>query len=80
MSLNGYYDENGNWQRTKFCFMACRHCDCMPPSGLHYSAAHDKRLKKLDPTSDVKPIEKHQDRRCPHLGLCNTYGCDGDCQ
>lgn len=42
-SLNGYYDERGHWQRTKFCFMSCGHrCDCGPPGGLWYSAAHDK--------------------------------------
>lgn len=46
LGLNGYYDENGNWQRTKFCFVSCgQRCDCLPPGGLHYSAAHDKRLK-----------------------------------
>lgn len=41
-SLNGYYDETGHWQRTKFCFVACTHCDCGPPGGLYYSAAHDQ--------------------------------------
>jgi hypothetical protein len=49
--LNGYYDDNGNWQRTKFCFMACQRCDCQPPGGLHYSALHDHRLKRDKPPS-----------------------------
>lgn len=43
---NGYYDEHGNWQRTKFCFMSCGdRCDCGPPGGLYYSAEYDQRLK-----------------------------------
>jgi hypothetical protein len=47
--FNGYYDETGNWQRTKFCFMDCGHnCNCRPPGMLYYSAAHDKRLQKKD--------------------------------
>lgn len=41
---DGYYDDNGEWQRTKYCFMSCgAACTCMPPFGQHYSAAHDKR-------------------------------------
>ena len=34
MSLMGYYDESGHWQRTKFCFVHCgESCTCMPPFG-----------------------------------------------
>lgn len=40
---DGYYDDTGNWQRTKFCFVQCQHCTCQAPGGLFYSAAHDKR-------------------------------------
>lgn len=43
---NGYYDDTGNWQRTKFCFVQCQHCTCGPPGGLYYNTAHDKRLKE----------------------------------
>lgn len=33
--LGGYYNEQGNWVRTKFCFMSCgESCDCMPPGGI----------------------------------------------
>jgi len=30
--LHGYYDEDGSWIRTKFCFSQCppEVCDCMP--------------------------------------------------
>lgn len=29
---DGYYDENGVWQRTKFCFVDCgERCTCKPP-------------------------------------------------
>jgi hypothetical protein len=30
--LHGHYDEKGQWQRDKFCFVACppEKCDCMP--------------------------------------------------
>lgn len=42
---DGYYDDNGEWQRSKFCFVSCgAACTCMPPLGAFYSAAHDKRL------------------------------------
>lgn len=41
---DGYYDDNGDWQRSKFCFVSCGvACTCMPPFGAFYSAAHDKR-------------------------------------
>lgn len=41
---DGYYDDNGEWQRTKFCFVSCgAACTCMPPGGQFYSAEHDKR-------------------------------------
>lgn len=44
---DGYYDDTGNWQRTKFCFIDCgERCTCMPPAGQHYSEAHDKSLIK----------------------------------
>jgi hypothetical protein len=50
---DGYYDNHGEWQRTKFCFVSCgSNCTCMPPMGQFYSKAHDKRLtnqtEKLD--------------------------------
>ena len=33
-TLFGYYDENGIWQRQKFCTVSCGAlCDCMPPNG-----------------------------------------------
>lgn len=45
---DGYYDDNGDWQRSKFCFVSCGDaCTCMPPFGVHYSAAHDKRLARI---------------------------------
>jgi hypothetical protein len=44
---DGDYDDTGNWQRTKFCFVDCgQRCTCGPPGNLFYSAAHDKRLPK----------------------------------
>lgn len=53
--MNGYYDDNGCWQRTKFCFVSCgERCDCMAPGGLYYSAAHDKRLKPVVENSEQK--------------------------
>ena len=31
-SMGGYYDKDGNWIRTKFCFAYCGEaCNCMPP-------------------------------------------------
>jgi hypothetical protein len=58
ISLNGYYDETGHWQRTKFCFVSCGdHCDCGPPMGMYYNPAYDRNkeqeVKQDDaPTSD----------------------------
>lgn len=44
---DGYYDDKGEWQRTKFCFVYCQErCTCGPPMGAHYSEAHDKRILK----------------------------------
>jgi len=35
--FNGYYDENGTWQRVKYCFVYCGPdwCDCGPPNGIY---------------------------------------------
>lgn len=51
---DGYYDDNGEWQRTKFCFVACQHCTCMPPGGRFYSEAHDKRRNAMTTKVTVK--------------------------
>lgn len=41
----GYYDEQGEWQRSKFCFVDCGdRCICRPPGGLWYDAGRDKRI------------------------------------
>lgn len=43
-SIDGYYDDCGNWNRTKYCFISCgARCTCMPPMGLSYDPARDKR-------------------------------------
>ena len=44
-SRDGYYDENGNWQRSKFCFMTCHDCTCLPPLGIYYDQSKDTRRK-----------------------------------
>jgi hypothetical protein len=30
--MHGHFDEEGNWHRDKFCFVACppEKCNCMP--------------------------------------------------
>ena len=44
---NGYYDHDGQWQRTKYCFTDCgSRCDCGPPFGQHYNIATDTRLQR----------------------------------
>ena len=30
----GSYDDSGMWHRTKFCMIACKDCNCMPPDGV----------------------------------------------
>lgn len=48
----GHYDEHGNWQRLKFCFVSCgSRCTCRPPGGIYYSAAHDTRKKPVEETA-----------------------------
>lgn len=34
----GHYDNNGQWVRTKFCFVYCgpERCNCMPPGGVDH--------------------------------------------
>ncbi len=40
---DGYYDEHGTWQRTKFCFVDCGdRCTCKPPNG-HYQKPGTKK-------------------------------------
>lgn len=48
---DGYYDERGVWQRTKFCFADCgERCTCKPPWGIY-----EKDNTKLitDPIADA---------------------------
>jgi hypothetical protein len=48
-SLNGYYDDKGHWHSFKKCFMWCgSSCDCLPPDGMYYDPAKDKRKKEAD--------------------------------
>lgn len=34
---DGYYDKDGLWHRTKFCFVYCgkEKCTCQPPNGIY---------------------------------------------
>ena len=43
---DGYYDNHGQWQRSKFCFVACgASCTCGPPMGRWYAPEHDTRIE-----------------------------------
>jgi hypothetical protein len=71
----GYYDDAGIWQRTKFCFVQCQHCNCHPPGNLYYSAAHDKglqaeRLAVAAPSPSMNSIKHGVD--------CACTGCNED--
>lgn len=51
-SVDGYYDENGRWQRTKLCNVQCQNCTCNPPMGLYQLTgaaleAHQEELRAL---------------------------------
>lgn len=52
LGSDGYYDENGDWQRTKFCFVSCGdRCTCKPPGGIWHinrsvEAVKEKEEKK----------------------------------
>jgi len=53
--LDGYYDENGRWQRTKFCFVYCgERCTCMPRGPLY--------RVDLDTSKQVKPPPVEEDK------------------
>jgi hypothetical protein len=57
-SADGYYDETGHWQRTKFCFVSCGdRCTCRPPMG-YYSEAHDKGLNHDEGTANTSTVDR----------------------
>lgn len=61
-AADGHYDERGNWQRTKFCFISCgAACTCGPPMGLWYSAAHDKAMEKATPEPAAPPAPQRRE-------------------
>jgi hypothetical protein len=46
---DGYYDEDGHWQRTKFCFTDCgENCTCSPPSGAFFKPPEETRRPPTD--------------------------------
>jgi hypothetical protein len=50
---NGHYDDQGRWQRTKFCFRSCGHrCDCGPPGNRWYDEKFDKSKKAAVPAGE----------------------------
>lgn len=58
---SGYYDDEGRWQRTKYCFMYCgERCDCGPPFGQRYSVAHDKRVSTKPDDASRTPTQPSQ--------------------
>jgi hypothetical protein len=69
---DGYYDDEGNWQRTKFCFVQCQHCTCQPPGLLFYSVAHDKR-KPLADASQFDAPPKRSVASIDREGIYSSY-------
>jgi hypothetical protein len=54
-SPDGYYDEGGRWQRTKFCFVYCgAACTCQPPGGVYTLKPDDlaEKTKAPPPSED----------------------------
>ena len=52
--IHGGYDENGNWQRYKICFVSCgNRCTCMPPDGKFYNAEYDKRVSPMKKAAEI---------------------------
>ena len=50
---DGYYDANGDWQRSKFCFVDCgSNCTCKPPNGIYH-----KNLPANTIISEINPEE-----------------------
>lgn len=52
---DGFYDENGVWQRTKFCFVQCPadKCTCHPPFEPNPKWHHGaEQLDKKDEPND----------------------------
>jgi hypothetical protein len=46
---DGYYDKDGQWQRTKFCFVYCgERCTCSPPNGIYNIKMKDEIEKRRD--------------------------------
>ncbi len=51
---DGHYDDEGMWQRAKFCFIDCgASCTCKPPSGQYYSEAHDRRKQVVSTEAPI---------------------------
>lgn len=73
--MNGYYDDTGHWQRTKFCFVACVYCTCTPPGLLYYSVAHDKRIEKPVVSDSAEALHNG----FPHLDTCGWKHGQGRC-
>lgn len=47
---DGYYDKNGRWQSTKFCFVSCGdRCTCRAPGGVYQlkGEALEKHLENV---------------------------------
>ena len=50
---NGYYDDNGVWQKLKHCLLPCPNCDCGPPGG-YYFLSGEALEEHLDNINDNK--------------------------
>lgn len=44
----GYYDDSGMWQRTKFCMVQCKDCNCGPPGGVYQLSKDEAEQNRLD--------------------------------
>ena len=78
-SHDGYYDENGYWKRTKFCFVSCGdRCTCLPPNGQWHIPINslkgnnmiDEPKTCLTDGSPVSPDHKEID---PKTGMQKGY-------
>lgn len=52
MTVDGYYDDDGQWQRLKLCNFPCQNCTCQPPMGVYQLKgpaleAHQKECRAL---------------------------------
>lgn len=57
---DGYYDADGNWQRTRYCFVACPpdKCTCKPPGGIWHKKQEGAMSQQVEQIASKEYTER----------------------